>query len=58
MPQVEFEPPVPAFERAKTVHALDRTAAVVGNQHFDDGNEPLRKPRLVWKGNIKRIFKE
>jgi hypothetical protein len=30
MPRVEFEPTIPAFERAKTVHALDRTASVIG----------------------------
>jgi hypothetical protein len=27
---VGFEPTIPAFERAKTVHALDRAAIVVG----------------------------
>jgi hypothetical protein len=26
MPQVGFEPTIPVFERAKTVHALDRAA--------------------------------
>jgi hypothetical protein len=30
MPQVGFEPTIPVFERAKTVHALDRTATVIG----------------------------
>jgi hypothetical protein len=25
-----FEPTIPAFERAKTVHALDRAATVIG----------------------------
>jgi hypothetical protein len=29
MPRVEFEPATPVFERAKTVHALDRAAAVI-----------------------------
>jgi hypothetical protein len=29
-PWMEFEPTIPAFERAKTVHALDRAATVVG----------------------------
>jgi hypothetical protein len=29
MPQVRFEPTVPAFELAKTVHALDRAATVI-----------------------------
>jgi hypothetical protein len=27
---VGFEPTIPAFERAKTVHALDRAAIVIG----------------------------
>jgi hypothetical protein len=31
MPQVEFEPTIPAFERAKTVHALDGAATVIGH---------------------------
>jgi hypothetical protein len=32
MPQVGFEPTIPVFERAKTVHVLDRTAIVIGKQ--------------------------
>jgi hypothetical protein len=31
MPRVGFEPMIPAFERAKTVYALDRAATVIGN---------------------------
>jgi hypothetical protein len=30
MPWVGFELTIPAFERAKTVHALDRAAIVIG----------------------------
>jgi hypothetical protein len=30
MPRVGFEPTIPVFQRAKTVHALDRAANVVG----------------------------
>jgi hypothetical protein len=30
MPQVGLEPTIPVFERAKTVHALDRAATVIG----------------------------
>jgi hypothetical protein len=30
MPGVGFEPTIPAFERAKTVHDLDRAATVIG----------------------------
>jgi hypothetical protein len=31
MPCVKFEPTIPASERAKTVHALDRSATVTGS---------------------------
>jgi hypothetical protein len=31
MPWVEFEPTIPVFERAKTVHALERAATVIRN---------------------------
>jgi hypothetical protein len=30
MPQVRFEIKIPVFERAKTVHALDRAATLIG----------------------------
>jgi hypothetical protein len=30
MPQVGFEPTIPVFERAKTVHSVDRVATVTG----------------------------
>jgi hypothetical protein len=30
MPQVGFEPTVSVFELARTVHALDRAATVIG----------------------------
>jgi hypothetical protein len=29
MPRVGFEPTIPAFERAKTVHAIDRATTVI-----------------------------
>jgi hypothetical protein len=32
MPLVGFEPTTPVFERAKTVHALDSVAVVIGQQ--------------------------
>jgi hypothetical protein len=36
MPRVEFEPMTPVFERAKTAHALNSAATVIGNynDHF------------------------
>jgi hypothetical protein len=30
MPSVGFEPTIPAFERAKTFHALDRAVTMIG----------------------------
>jgi hypothetical protein len=30
MPRVGFEPMIPIFQRAKTFHALDRAATVIG----------------------------
>jgi hypothetical protein len=31
MPRVGLEPTTPVFKRAKTVHAFDRAATVIGN---------------------------
>jgi hypothetical protein len=31
MPRVRFDPTTPEFERAKTVHAQDRAATVIGH---------------------------
>jgi hypothetical protein len=33
MPRVGFESTIPAFKRAKTVHALDRAATVIALHH-------------------------
>jgi hypothetical protein len=35
MPRVGFEPTILAFERAKTVHTLDRAATVIGGFAVD-----------------------
>jgi hypothetical protein len=43
MPWVGFEPTIPAFERTKTVHTLDRAAIVIGNCY---NNEPRI---LLWE---------
>jgi hypothetical protein len=34
MPQVGIEITIPVFQRAKTVHALDRVATVIGVEDF------------------------
>jgi hypothetical protein len=44
MPSVGFEPTIPASERAKTVHALDRSATVTGfNSLTGERNEKKLK---------------
>jgi hypothetical protein len=35
MPRMVFEPTIPAFELAKTVHALDRAATVIGDNIYE-----------------------
>jgi hypothetical protein len=35
MPQVGFESTIPVYEWAKTVHALDRVATVIGNEVYN-----------------------
>jgi hypothetical protein len=42
MSQVGFEPTILAFEQAKTVHALDRVATVIGT-------ESLWRPKFFFK---------
>jgi hypothetical protein len=44
---VEFEPTVPASERAKTMHALDRTATVTGPRHITGLNIHESGPHRV-----------
>jgi hypothetical protein len=42
MPQVEFEPTTPVFEGAKTVHALDLAAIVMGTVYDMCERNPFR----------------
>jgi hypothetical protein len=51
MPQVGFEPTIPVFERAKTVHALDRAANVIGrnNIYIYKYCEVLKLPYDFWR---------
>jgi hypothetical protein len=57
MPEVRFEPTIPAFERAKTVHASDPSAIVTGFPYFyrvylfDIPSIPVR-----WKSLLKYIW--
>jgi hypothetical protein len=50
MPQMEFEPTILAFERAKTVHALDRVATVTGFTLLEiNFNISLRSTHLFYQ---------
>jgi hypothetical protein len=41
MPEVGFEPMITAFERAKSVHALDGAATVIGKTIIYFNNIPI-----------------
>jgi hypothetical protein len=41
MPWIEFEPTIPVLRRAKTVHVLDRTAAVIDPLSTSATNWPI-----------------
>jgi hypothetical protein len=51
MPRVGFESKIPVFERAKTVHALDRAAIVIGimNTRSDNKVRKLTTVCLPWQ---------
>jgi hypothetical protein len=42
LPSVGFEPTIPASERARTVHALDRSATVTGNNNNNNNNNSIQ----------------
>jgi hypothetical protein len=50
MPEVGFEPTIPVFERAKTVHALDRATTVIGI--MDLNVFQIRRHYLYQSGNL------
>jgi hypothetical protein len=47
MPQVGFEPMIPAFEQAKTVHALDRAATVIDSLCYQYPQHEPTNPKPV-----------
>jgi hypothetical protein len=46
MPQVGFKPTIPAFERSKTVHALDRVVTVIDSTSFSSSKTEGRRRML------------
>jgi hypothetical protein len=58
MPRVGFEPTIPVFERAKTVHALDRAATVIGYNFIQDHMiSSLLHPTTVFRTLLTNIVK-
>jgi hypothetical protein len=54
---VGFEPTIPAFEREKTVHALDRAATVIGIEINIDVNSVLEILHHVIVGDVAGVPK-
>jgi hypothetical protein len=50
MPRVRFEPTIPAFERTKTVYALDRAATVI------DKVDQIKDDKATWACSTHYIF--
>jgi hypothetical protein len=48
MPRVVFEPTIPVFERAETVHAIDHAAIVIGRLLYT-------KPKMSFIRFLKKI---
>jgi hypothetical protein len=54
MPRMGFELAIPAFERAKTVHALDRAATVIGD--YRARKLPMENPRSSSWIHLVKLF--
>jgi hypothetical protein len=54
MPRVGFEPTIPAFKRAKTFHALDRAANVIGT--FNYSHKKIHIGCLPFRSVLSRNF--
>jgi hypothetical protein len=46
MPQVGFESTIPVFGRAKTIHALDRAATVIGYSFIHENNITITQVKI------------
>jgi hypothetical protein len=58
MSRVGFEPTIPVFEQAKTVHAVDRAATVIGPRPCRWRIYVPRKRRLTFTGPYTIIFQK
>jgi hypothetical protein len=53
---VGFEPTVPAFERAKTIHALDRAASVIVTDTYCDMMSESWNSPLLDNGSLTHLW--
>jgi hypothetical protein len=58
MPWVGFEPMIPAFERAKTVHALDRAATVIGPTLYYPPKSNYFRPHASQSFNLSTFWNQ
>jgi hypothetical protein len=56
MPQVEFEPTIPVFEWAKTVHALVRAATVIGKTCNYQVYKLVKTLKSTWISNDETAY--
>jgi hypothetical protein len=56
MPRVGFEPTIPVFERAKTVHALDGAATVICLNNSDVPKIRINNIALYYKMSLNFII--
>jgi hypothetical protein len=52
-----FERTIPAFERAKTIHALDRAATVIGKDFRGVCRKVFQDPTYYSGANLDRLKK-
>jgi hypothetical protein len=57
MPQVRFEPTITVFDPAKTVHALERAATMIGPQIFSRSVNVLLRINRIRTSSIVRCLK-
>jgi hypothetical protein len=54
MPTVGFEPTIPMFERAETVHALDRAATVIGASSDIEASNSLSSRQISAQVSVQK----
>jgi hypothetical protein len=50
--RVGFEPTIPVFEQAKTIHALDREATIIGSYRYINIFNKYFKNHILYQRNM------